>query len=177
MSKHRNQFWMPPTILLGEISPEELVAKIKSEYAERAMARLVFRFNILLWKNDTLNADGHSDECLRKTEKLAEIEPFSFKADIAVFIALKEEFDLFHRIIAEKANTAFITLGRSETVLYLLCLQKFSLSTSTKSALFQSSQYVLLKWDLSGTQTFRQVLWNALTRENSCGNRYCRVVG
>lgn len=90
---------------LGEISPEEL-AKIKSEYAERAMARLAFRFNILFMENDTLNADGHSMSAREKTEKLAEIG-FPFKADIAVFIALKEEFDLFHRIITEKANTVW----------------------------------------------------------------------
>lgn len=90
---------------LGEISPGEL-ANIKSKYAEQAMARLAFRFNILFMENDTLNAEGHSMSSREKIEKLAKID-FPFKADIAVFIALKEEFDLFHKIITEKATAVW----------------------------------------------------------------------
>lgn len=90
---------------LGTLSPVDL-AKIKSTEATQAMARLAFRHQMLFMKEGVLDANGrHLNKKTMKQPK--EQMPMPFKADVAVFIAMKEEFDHFYAMVKNRCKVSW----------------------------------------------------------------------
>jgi len=79
--------------VLGELSPESL-ARIGGEASERTMARLAFRREILFRKHAVVDVAQATAAATRRRK--AVLPPgWPIKADVGVFLALKEEFDSF----------------------------------------------------------------------------------
>lgn len=102
---------LPPAVdqvvceVIGSLSPVEL-SKLKSEAAVRAMARLAFRQQILFMHKEVWDANGHSmnPRAHVRTETPMQMP---FQAEVAVFIALKEEFDLFYNRIRKQTGNSW----------------------------------------------------------------------
>ena len=94
---------------LGQLSPVEL-SKVKSVEAEQEMARLAFRHQILFFKNDVQDANGRSLKLTSIKTRLptASMHNMPIKADIAVFIALQEEFDTFRALIGRRGGATWV---------------------------------------------------------------------
>lgn len=90
---------------LGSLSPVEL-SKQKTKAAVEAMSRLAFRQQWLFMTKEVRDANGRPIHPKARTPSKAPMQ-MPFQADVAVFIALKEEFDLFYDRVSKQTGVAW----------------------------------------------------------------------